>query len=174
MRSLRRAGLGLALVALWATSVTPILASDNGTVDATVTVATPCVTVSPSQLDFGTLPFSSLAFPGSANRPLQVHNCGSSGEQLFIRGTDATLAGAAVWTLNAEAQPCYGGLNEYTLIAGTGVGTSTALTKVDQLAETVGADADAATNSLALYMPCAGSNGIGSTLAFQAIFTAAF
>ena len=58
MRSMKRLCIGLGLTLLWTSAASPILASESGTVAAQVTVATPCVLVSPETLDFGTLPFS--------------------------------------------------------------------------------------------------------------------
>ena len=175
MRSIKRLGLGLAIAGLWATSAGPILAADNGTVDAQVTVATPCILVTPESVDFGTLPFSTAANLSAAPRAIEVTNCGSSAEQIFGRGTDATSDGQTIWALNGEEQPCFDGLNKYNLVArASDLDPSVHLGTTDELVESVGGGATAEVDQLLLFMPCAGSDGIGQTVSFQAIFTATF
>lgn len=174
MRS-QRAVITVLAAALWVASAAPLLAADNGTVDAQVTVATPCILVSPSTLDFGTLPFTTLSNQGYAPRAIQIENCGTSQEQLFGRGTDATANAVTVWTLS-DTEPCNGGLNEYFLRArdNSNTGPFVALTTVDQPLEVVGSGNLALTNELQLVMPCAGSDGVGEVVTFQAVFTATF
>ena len=61
---MRKRWLGLiaaVAVAALAASAAPAFTADTGTVAVTVTAqaaATPCITVAPTTLDFGTLPFS--------------------------------------------------------------------------------------------------------------------
>jgi len=174
MRNLRRFAIGVALATAWAGSAIPALAADNGAVDAHVTVATPCILVAPPSLDYGTLPFTTPTNQGYGARSIQLQNCGSSQEQLYARGTNATGTGAT-WAL-VPADPCSGGLNEYFLRArdNTNTGPFVALTTTNQVLETVGAGNAALTNELQLVMPCAGSNGIGVTMTFQATFTSSF
>ena len=57
----RLTGAGLLAACTIAASATPAFGDGIGTVSAQVTVAAPCVQVSPAQLDFGTLGFSSTA-----------------------------------------------------------------------------------------------------------------
>lgn len=175
MRSLNRLAVAVALATAWASSALPVLATDSGAVDAQVTVATPCIIVSPTTVDFGTLPFTTPLAQGYAARSLQLENCGTSAEQLYVRGTDATLGGNPVWSL-VPSDPCSAGLNEYFLRArdNSNAGPFVGLTTTDQTLETVPAGSNALTNELQLVMPCTGSDGIGQTLTFQAIFTATF
>lgn len=177
MTTRMRFGLMLAAASLWAGAAAPIHAADNGSVDAQVTVATPCILVTPPSVDFGTLPFSTQ-FTGSGGvQSIHIENCGTSGEQLFGRGTDATRSGTPVWSL-AAVSPCSttSNLNEYMLRAqdGDDLSTQVALTTTNQLLEQVAASATAATDRLALDMPCTGSDGIGDVITFEAIFTATF
>ncbi len=175
MRSLNRLAVAVALATVWASSAIPVLAADSGTVDAQVTVATPCIIVSPTTVDFGTLPFTTLAIQGYGARSIQLQNCGTGPEQMYVRGTDATFGSSTVWTLVA-ADPCSGGLNEYFLRArdNSNTGPFVGLTTTDQVLETVSAGSNALTNEIQLVMPCTGSDGVGQTVTFQAIFTATF
>src|SRR3989442_943412 len=116
MRNLRRFAIGVALATVWAGSALPVLAAEGGTVDAQVTVATPCILVDPPSLDFGSLPFTSPTNVGFGNLGIDLTNCGAGPELMFGRGTDATIGGNPVWTLRSYAYPpCPGGLNEYSL-----------------------------------------------------------
>lgn len=175
MRRLNRLAAAVALTTALASSPITALAADSGTVDAQVTVATPCIIVSPTAVDFGTLSFTTLAVQGYSQRSIQLQNCGTSPEQVYVRGTDATLGGSTVWSLVA-ADPCSGGLNEYFLRArdNSNTGPFVGLTTTDQALETVSAGSNALTNELQLVMPCTGSDGAGQTVTFQAIFTATF
>jgi hypothetical protein len=175
MRSIRRFAIGVALATAWAGSALPALAADNGAVDAQVTVATPCIIVSPTALDYGTLPFTTSANQGYGARLIQLQNCGTSQEQMYARGSNATIGASTVWTL-VPADPCSGGLNEYFLRArdNSNTGPFVGLTTTNQVLESVGAGNNALTNELQLVMPCAGSNGVGQTVTFQAIFTSTF
>jgi hypothetical protein len=171
----RKPLLAIALAGLWAMSASPMLAAEDGAIDAQVTVATPCIIVSPASLDYGTLPFSSAGNPGYGARAIQLQNCGSSAEQMFARGTDATIGDSTVWAL-VNADPCTGAPNEYFLRArdNSNTGPFVGLTTTNQVLETVGAGNDALTNELQLVMPCVGSDGAGQIVTFQAIFTATF
>ena len=170
MRSLRRMATGLALASLWVASATPILAADNGTVDAQVTVATPCVLVSPTSLDFGTLPFG-----GFTSQSLQYSNCGTADESIYARATNASGVSAA-WSLTQRGS-CAAGptVDEYRLdLYANSNQLVRVLSLVDQLVEPLAAGASSVDSSAAIFMPCAGSSGIGTVMSFQIIFTATF
>jgi len=173
MRSLRRAGLALALGGVLAANAAPTLAAETGTVDAQVTVATPCLVVSPPTVDFGTLPFSTQLSQGYSSQAVEIANCGSSAEQVYGRGTDATSAGGT-WALTADHDSCYSTVNEFNLKVRSPAGLNEYVGSSDLLLETVGAGGIAAANELMLIMPCVGSDGIGEVMSFQAIFTATF
>lgn len=171
MHSIRRLGIGLALVALWAGSATSTLAADNGSVDAQVTVATPCIVVTPSVLDFGTVPFGGLA--GLA---LQYTNCGQADENIYGRATDAS-GPSGTWSLDPLRASCAAspGVNQYRIDV---YGNSNALVRplglVDSSIELLGSGASSVDTLVAIFMPCAGSDGIGESMSFQITFTATF
>lgn len=178
MNPVKRAGFGLALLALWAGSATPILAADNGTVEASVSVAAPCLIVSPGQVDFGTLPFSTVSGVSAGFENLSYANCSTAAEVVFGRGTDATgnSGGTPIsWALEPTLNGCGGiGVNQYNLSVRIPGSPNFALAATDAAIETVQPGNSGAANSLALVMPCSGSDGIGTLMSFQAIFTATF
>lgn len=171
MSSIRRFGIGLALAALWAGSATTTLGADNGSVDATVTVATPCIVVTPSVLDFGTVPFGGLA-----SQPLQYMNCGQADENIYGRATDASGA-SGTWTLDPLRASCAAspGVNHYRLdLYANANALVRPLGLVDSSIELLGSGASSVDSSIAIFMPCAGSDGIGDAMSFQITFTATF
>jgi hypothetical protein len=180
---LARIGVALAGACLWAMTAGPLAANDNGSVDAQVTVATPCIEItSPASgsLDFGTLPFSHDFTTSSSNRGVSYTNCGSSAERVFGRGTDATggTGGLATWQL-VDFNGCTGGPNRYSIdvLAPNqygGDGTVLWLSTLDQELETVQASTAGTVDNLSLAMPCVGSDGVGGTMTFRVTFTATF
>lgn len=170
MQSLRRLGLGLALIGLWVSSAVPMLAADNGTVDAQVTVATPCVTVGPG-IDYGTLQFGA---PGGGSSSFT--SCSTALEKIYLRGTDAvSTTSSATWQLTSTSPSgptCNPGLNRYLLNAGV-QSYAPVLTLSDQQV----ADAQPNTTETlytGLELPCPGSDGAGETMTFSIIVTASF
>lgn len=164
----------LAAITLLAASAVPTFAADNGTVDATVTVASPCVLVSPGSVDFGTLAFSQTGALVFSGKTISITSCGSSSEKLYGRATDAYVGDLKVWSLVYDHTPCIYGPNEFNLVFAGGPGVSAYAQTTDQLLETIPGNGTAATAGLNLAMPCVGSDGIGDTVSFQAVFTATF
>jgi len=176
MRSLRRLAIGIALAMVWAGSALPALAAEDGTVDAQVTVATPCILAEPPSLDYGTLPFRSPTNPVQfTNRNITLTNCGAGDERIFGRGTDATIGGNPVWSL-VPYSACAGGLNEYSLrtVDNTNPLFPTSLSASNQQLDIVAAGNPSFVALLQLVMPCSGSDGVGQIVTFQAVFTATF
>lgn len=174
MGSLRRRGLALALIGLWAIGAAPALAADNGTVDAQVTVATPCIIVTPDFVDFGTLPFTPSAYDtrGVGTAPLGYESCSGIEETVFARGSDATGT-SATWTLSRDGYPCLNpSPNLYRLWLNAQ--TSLSLSTQDQQLEVVAAGAPGTVTALNIHMPCAGSDGAGELMSLQVVFTATF
>lgn len=175
-----RLATAVAIAGLWAGSAIPALAADSGAVDAQVTVATPCITITNpvgSAIDFGTLPFSHDFTTSSANRAVSYTNCSSADQRVFGKGTDAS-GPTATWQLVAF-NACNSGPNSYSIDALApnefgGDGTVAWLTTVDQELETVAAGSPGSIDNLMLAMPCVGSDGVGETMTFQVIFTATF
>jgi len=180
MHRLRQLAIAGTVVAVWLTPGTAALAANAGGVQATVTVATPCITVSPVSVDFGTLGFSpDNGAPAAGFQGLSYTNCGASAEQIFGRGTDAHgPGGTPTWSLDpTPGTICPArGLNNYRLgVQSTLQPTLIAdFTTTDQAIETVAANANGLINRLYIHMPCAGSSGAGVTMTFQATFTATF
>jgi hypothetical protein len=171
MGALRRAGLALALGGILAANAAPTFTADNGTVEASVTVATPCLVVTPGQIDFGTLPFSTTQISFGV-APISYTNCSESPERVYGRGTDASGGGSATWSLSTV--PCNGTLNNYTQGVTRPGNPATFLTTTDLELETVAGNLAGAYNQASITMPCAGSDGTGSYMSFQFIFTATF
>jgi hypothetical protein len=177
MNSRRHVRALLAGVALAGALVTPALGADNGTVDATVTVATPCVLITNpdpafSFIDYGTLAFSSGPTNVTSQRLIAYENCGQSSERIWGTGTDAAGTGAN-WQLSDDntKNMCEFPVNTYTLsFAGT-INTWLATTpkELEQL------DGGAATSvGTVLSMPCVGSDGVGVAMSFRILLTATF
>jgi hypothetical protein len=157
--------------------------TDGGSGGVTIEVdveapAVPCLLVSSSHLDFGTLAFSTSDALSTASRDVTISSCSSGDEAVLAQGTDATGDGdpAGAWTLSsAGGNPCVAPIDTYgiglTGDAGQGptvlqvsTGTSSWLT--------LGAEASAPT-TVDYLMPCEGSSGAGQTMSSQITFTAA-
>jgi hypothetical protein len=176
---------GLAVAASYfVLSGLPAFGADSGTVNAKVAVASPCVTVGPGTgVDFGTLEFASTPQQVQGNQgngTSTVSNCSPSGENIFVRGTNAAGASGASWSLVARTQPvgtCDLGTNKYVLKVNAYDSTWTTLfggvdaTPTSQALFQSGAGATANID-YDLWMPCSGSGGAGETMSFQIIYTA--
>ena len=157
------AGVLLALLA------PPALAAETGTVDATVTVASPCITVG-DPIDYGTLGFAPTgSVPSPATGTTTYQNCSSEVEVVDALGTDASGTGAS-WTLQ-DQQPCLGttDLNEYRVELKDWEQISFALssTVARPVDPAFAVSAVPTTLTTYLYMPCSGSSGAGLTMSFQ-------
>jgi hypothetical protein len=152
-------------------SATPAFGDPEGTVSAQVTVAAPCIQVTPAQLDFGTLGFSpNAASPLGASRGLTVTNCGSGSENVLARGTNATSTGGTTWTLEPNQGDLCSTTNRFTQRIDTGP-LSLPLSTQNSSVGSVVSGQPAQWNAL-LVMPCAGSGGAGEIMTFSYIFTA--
>jgi hypothetical protein len=167
MNAVGRLALATATAALLGGLASPALAADSVTVDASVSVVGPCLTTTTNVLDFG-----QLSLQSGSSQPIDYTNCSGTVEHVFARGTDAGGGGGgADWFLDDSGTPCPDlGLNRYRLQTFTGFLIGTTDREIDE----VEAGSDGSANGLALFMPCAGSDGIGQTLTFQVIFTATF
>jgi hypothetical protein len=176
MSSLRRATVVLAIAALAGGQAGPALAADTVTVSASVSMVAPCLTVSTTSLDFGGQLMSSVAGMVTVDRSITYTSCSGTSEKIFGRGTTANNGGTATWTLTAPTVNCPDlGLNKYQLRSHpSAAGPSHNLFTFDQQLETVASGATGLADLLALTTPCTGSDGSGSTMSFQAIFTATF
>jgi hypothetical protein len=176
----KAAGAAATAAAFFFASVLPASSADSGTVQAKVTVASPCLTItgaitSMGSLDFGTLPFSTTS--GNSGKGVgagRVENCAATAENFSVRGTNA-VGTDATWTL-VDPRPnnvCSAGINKYLVtptkspVATGNVGLSLA----DQLLVNVPAS-QWVDLSVGLSMPCSGSDGAGQNMSFQIIYTA--
>lgn len=158
----------LALAAI-AVGAQPAFGDDVGTVSAQVSVAAPCLQVTPGQLDFGTLGFSqSNANLTAGTRPVTATNCGSAAH-LLGHGSNATSNGTT-WTLDPTGDTICPDLNRYGQRIDTGP-VSIPLTTQDRTLRDLAA-AEAASLNAIVVMPCAGSSGAGQTMTFSYVFTA--
>jgi hypothetical protein len=160
-------GLGAAVALLAAAA--PAFTADQGTINMSVQVASPCITVSPTDVSFGTKSFSpSAESPVStdgSDRPA-VRNCATSTESLYVRGSEAVGSLGARWALGTPETIA---VNRYGLRVN---GQAVALSN-----DPFGTPLAAADTRLALpilFMPLAGSDGSGQTMSMSVTITATF
>jgi hypothetical protein len=167
----KRLVAGLLTACAISVSAAPAFGDSEGTVSGRVSVAAPCIEVTPAQLDFGTLGLSPNATsPVGASRPLTVTNCGTASENVFARGTNATSTAGTTWTLEPNLSDLCSTLNRFTQAIDTGplsIGLSTA----NQAVASVAGGQASSLNAL-LVMPCVGSGGAGEVMTFSYLFTA--
>jgi hypothetical protein len=177
-----------AAAAYFVLSALPAFSAETSTVNAKVTVASPCITISlvggATELNFGVQPLATPANnANSSNFGTLVTSCSPSTQNVTAKGTDAT-GGAALWSLTDSSSGtsiCGLGKNRYSIrLEPVEKDTSTikslgpALVLSSQSSKPVYAPAAGAefvpqTN---LFMPCSGSDGAGQTMSFQIIYTA--
>ena len=146
-------------------------AQGEGTVSAQVTVAAPCIRVTPAQLDFGTLGFSqSAAAPVADSRALSIENCGTGSENIFAHGDNATSTSGTTWTLEPNQPDLCSTPNRFRQRIGAG-SLSIALSTQDTLIAPVPGGQTVSWTAY-LVMPCTGSSGAGQTMTFPYVFTA--
>jgi hypothetical protein len=185
----RLAAATTALVALTAAvSAVPAFTADTGSIVGTVTAGAPpapCIQLSTTTLDYGTLSFAangshSMAVAGSG---VDVTNCSAAVSTFAMAGTDASGPGGS-WSLTDRWQICDGSLNKYGLLqielpeAFTGqylVTTPRGLVHRrpptnDPFQTFNPGESEALGFSVA--MPCVGSNGAGQTFSFTIGLTA--
>jgi hypothetical protein len=169
----------------------PAFTADSGTVAVTMTAqpaATPCVTVAPPALDFGTLAFStsgalSRRFVGGAGVSPTVANCGTADQFMTITGSNATGTSGS-WTISGDADgtnqcPTVGRFN-LTGHREADANQEIRLTTSPVLVRAVGGVGPYVQGpglsdnfGFTLDMPCQGSNGAGEQKSLTLTFTAA-
>lgn len=175
-RTFRIASVLAFAICCFVASAVPVFSADSGTVAATVTAATPCITVTPASVSFGTAGFSnsSTATVADSTGSMSFTNCGSAKERVFGRGTNAT-GGGTTWTLmtaSSPTNPCTVGINTYQ--QSTFVGSSEVII-TDTNANLIDLNGGANfTLGGRIRMPCAGSAGAGNSMSFSYIYTATF
>lgn len=156
---------------------TTAAATDNGTVEAQVTVAAPCITVG-AGLDYGTMRFSTATGTGTSysvgGRTTSYSNCSSQSQLIYARGTNAQSSTSdAIWELTRNTVSCPTDLNKYRVTAQTDE-PIVSLEHTDQLIDSAAAAGVTQTVTAGLTMPCSGSLGAGETMTYAIIVTATF
>lgn len=164
----------------------PAFSLDNGDVAATVTPATPCISI--AAVAGGTLQFPSKTFStnlanviSEVDGPL-VTNCSGVTENIYGNGSSASNgAGGAIWTLLSPANPsnaqCVAGetlysANKYALRHNVAAGDQRFFTESQIAVKLSAADGVQPPYKLQMYMPCSGSLGVGTAMNFTITFTA--
>ena len=161
----------------------PAFTADSGTIAVSITAqapATPCLTVTPGTVDFGTLPFSTNAGAGlsSGDADITVNNCGTAGQNILAATTDATGPGGS-WTplaYNGTIDPCTAQNRFYLDIFGFTVPALYMTGTPAPVLQAAGGPAAVFPPGskgfrLSIVMPCQGSNGAGSAKTLTATFT---
>jgi hypothetical protein len=167
-------------VTVLALSSLPTFAGDTGTISASVTAATPCITIGTTTLDFGTLAFSSSSAPGGfkyLTNASSYTNCAGAQEAIFIRGTDATSSvSTAKWLLlgPSAGSICDAGADKYILQMSSSSTPSTLAVGTTSAAFDTAAAGATPSLSPGIVMPCTGSSGAGEKMNFQYVLTASF
>jgi hypothetical protein len=180
----------LAAAALAATAV-PAFTADTGTVAVTVTAqaaATPCITVAPTTLDFGTLAFStagvlSRRFIGGSGTSPTVTNCGTA-DQFMTLATSNASGPSGSWTPTGAADgtnPCPA-VNSFNITghreadANQGIRLTSSpvlVPAVGGIGPYIQGPGVSDNFGFTLNMPCQGSNGAGEQKSLTLTFTAA-
>lgn len=185
-RRLLSVGLLVGAVASLGLTAAPAFGDDNTVVTATVTAATPCVTITNNTINYGTKTFASTSTGDSTatGSQLTVTNCGSASENIWARGA-AMTGTSATWTLSSAdtltscfqdgfASPVT--LNRYKHRVDVGTGASTIamyLTTSNAAAGSLTGGGGVSVIPM-LYMPCSGSDGSGQVMSTTITFTATY
>lgn len=158
--------LSLALVAA------PAGAGESESIDATVTVAGPCITLPATPIDFGTVGFSQATLNTvDLADPMLVTNCsGGQNQEVYAQASAAAGSGTGAWSVNQW--------NQIDLMCDLGVDIFAAGLNSAWLSSA--ADTLVYASSLSsfnvtprLVMPCTGSSGVGEVMTFTYSLTAA-
>jgi hypothetical protein len=174
-----------------AAGAVPAFTADTGSVTVTITAepaAQPCITVGPSTMDFGTLPFSTAGalssrfIPPLGGTPTTVTSCGTAGQHLTLTGSDATGTTGS-WTISGDARgtnqcPAVNRFNltghrELDANQGIHLSTSPRLVLAPGGVGPYVLGAGGSDNfGFTIDMPCQGSNGAGEQKSMTVTFTA--
>ena len=175
-------GLVAAIVA-FVVAPLPASASSSGTLNATVTVASPCILLDKDAVDFGSLGFSSTTTPTNGTKTAQLTNCGGQAEDILARGSDAVDSSSLpLWTLwgtSNQVNPCAlgpGYFFQWSAIDGYANPNPTwsLVSSVEHVIASRVAAGTPNTLEATVTMPCSGSGGAGATAHFSFIYTASF
>jgi hypothetical protein len=173
----RLLGLGAFVFALtlFLLDAGPTWGQGSGNVTATVQVqAAACITINPNSF---TYPATALSTATSVNTALpnstrpSLTNCSTATESFLARGGSATGTGAT-WSLESSFDCSVPQVNMYKHEARPSGGSFFALSTTDQTLETDVPTSNSRTLDTRLTMPCAGSNGVGTTMTLPITITA--
>jgi hypothetical protein len=159
----------------------PAFTADSGKVTVSITATAPeapapCLTVSPSGVDFGSHPFSRPDHGEVDERTVTVTSCATGGasERVSVVGTDPT-GPTGTWTLASAQETFCPAVDRLSLeldrLAGGDQVAQTVTTSAGFLPVTWAPD-EAKDFRLVLVMPCQGSHGAGETRTTEITFTA--
>jgi hypothetical protein len=141
-------------------------------------IASSCLVVSPTTVDFGSLEFTQpigmrpSAAPAEATAAVTVRNCSSQGQTILVRGGPAVGTGV-VWAHAPPGVDVCVGPNLFIQGVRDASGTAKRLTIVDQVFKSMPAGATEPV-TLTLTPPCSGSIGAGVQLSVKYTFVATF
>jgi hypothetical protein len=156
------------------------LAADNATIDATVTPATPCITIDQTSIDFGTPPFSTTSGESVATAapPVTVTNCGANDEQLLASGTGADSGdpnSPAHWNLVPQSVDCASTAPDtFAIDVPLGTNGVVFLSTNPAAIQAVAGNGGTASIDHEIHMPCSGSSGVGQVMSMQILYTVTF
>jgi hypothetical protein len=149
----------------------------EATVTATLRIASACLIVSPTAVDFGTMQFTQPAVaPRSvdslpaATATVSVRNCSSQAETVLVRGGPVTGGGITWSHAPPGADPC-AGPNLFVQGVRDAARSERRLSLADQVLKTLPAGATEPV-TLTLVPPCSGSVGAGTALTVTYTFIA--
>jgi hypothetical protein len=171
--------IGLVVVALGfgLSPLTTFGQQAEATVTATLRIASSCLVVSPTAVDFGTLEFSQPAAmrpnsaPAEATAAVTLRNCSTQSQSVLVRGGPAVGPGVIWGHAPPGADVCVG-LNLFMQGVRDASGAVKRLTIVDQPFKSLAAGAQDLV-TLTLIPPCSGSLGAGQQVSVKYTFVAA-
>ncbi|HEY4670046.1 MAG TPA: hypothetical protein VIH05_09755 [Tepidiformaceae bacterium] len=187
LKRLLAVGLLVGAVASLGLAAGPAFSADNGAVNATVTVATPCLTVPSTTINYGTKSFATVNTGESTSTgpELSIGSCSEAPQFLAVRGDDMVSNDmSAAWTLSsmAETTTCFqdgagaaSTVDRYKHELTYGPNTPPSSVLLTKSLGTLGIMSGIGTGwniTPHLYMPCSGSGGVGQTMNTIIIFTA--
>ena len=186
LRRIFAVGALFASVATLAITAGPVFSADSGTVNATVTVTSPCLTVPETVIDYGNKGFASVTTGDSTavGAEFLIESCSADSQSVSVSGAEMK-GSTAVWNLstNVANTTCFqeGAGQTVTLnayrheIMLSHYAEPTTLTMGNSLLGVMSPSGTPGWKSTPkLYMPCAGSDGVGQTMSTTITFTASY
>jgi hypothetical protein len=145
------------------------------TVTATLRIASSCLVVSPTAVDFGTVEFTRPPATRPSPTPaatatVSLRTCASQSQTILARGAPATGAGV-LWAHAPPGADVCPGPNLFIQGVRDAAGVEKRLTVTDQVFKSLAAGAVEPV-TLTLTPPCSGSTGAGETVTVKYTFVA--